>query len=169
MINMNFSLLIISTFNVVRSVKPISKNPGRSADIWVEIYKNWGNFGFWVEILRGFKVRKWILDDNLKVWKRKSENIFSFSKFWQFSTKKLKRFQKFLIHVNYMVSGGLRAKNWGTFASEASGPQKLEKLQLGGNLKVFGYGAAGVQVPSAGHHVGGWVIFSPKNTVSTWY
>ena len=39
-----------------------------------------------------------------------------------------------------MVSGGLRAKNWGTFASEASGPQKLEKLQLGGNLKVFGYG-----------------------------
>ena len=27
----------------------------------------------------------------------------------------------------------------------------------------------GDQVPSAGHHVGGWVIFSPKNTVSTWY
>ena len=27
----------------------------------------------------------------------------------------------------------------------------------------------GDQVPSAGHHVGGWVIFSPKNTVCTWY
>ena len=27
----------------------------------------------------------------------------------------------------------------------------------------------GDQVPSAGHHVGGWVIFSPQNTVSTWY
>ena len=77
-----------------------------------------------MEILRGFKVRKWILDDNLKVWKRKSENID----------------HDLLIHVNYMVSGGLRTKNWGTFASEASGPQKLEKLQLGGNLKVFGYG-----------------------------
>ena len=137
------SILDNSTFKFDNSSStfPISKNPGRSADIWVEIYKNWGNFGFWVEILEGFKVRKWILDDNLKVWKRKSENIFSFRKFWQFSTKKLKRFQKLLIHVNYMVSGGLRAKNWGTFASEASGPQKLEKLQLGGNLKVFGYGS----------------------------
>ena len=31
-------------------------------------------------------------------------------------------------------------KNRGTFASEASGPQKLEKLHLGGNLKFFGYG-----------------------------
>ena len=30
-------------------------------------------------------------------------------------------------------------------------------------------GGGGDQVPSAGHHVGGWVIFSPKNTVSTWY
>ena len=29
--------------------------------------------------------------------------------------------------------------------------------------------SGGDQVPSAGHHVGGWVIFSPKNTVSTWY
>ena len=32
-----------------------------------------------------------------------------------------------------------------------------------------GGGGGGDQVPSAGHHVGGWVIFSPKNTVSTWY
>ena len=34
----------------------------------------------------------------------------------------------------------LRLKNGGTFASEASGPQKLEKFHLGGNLKFFGYG-----------------------------
>ena len=32
-----------------------------------------------------------------------------------------------------------------------------------------GGGGGGDQVPSAGLHVGGWVIFSPKNTVSTWY
>ena len=83
--------------------------------------------------MRGFKVRKWILDDNLKVWKRKSENN-------SFTDLKFSNLHDLLIHVNYMVSGGLRAKNWGTFASEASGPQKLEKLQLGGNLKVFGYG-----------------------------
>ena len=31
-------------------------------------------------------------------------------------------------------------KNRGTFASEASGSQKLEKLCLGGNLEFFGYG-----------------------------
>ena len=36
---------------------------------------------------------------------------------------------------------GKGLKNRGTFASEASGPQKLEKLHLGGNLKFFGYGA----------------------------
>ena len=35
---------------------------------------------------------------------------------------------------------GKGLKNRGTFASEASGPQKLEKLHLGGNLKFFGYG-----------------------------
>ena len=35
---------------------------------------------------------------------------------------------------------GKGLKNGGTFASEASGPQKLEKLHLGGNLKFFGYG-----------------------------
>ena len=35
---------------------------------------------------------------------------------------------------------GKGLKNRGTFASEASGPQKLEKLPLGGNLKFFGYG-----------------------------
>ena len=32
-----------------------------------------------------------------------------------------------------------------------------------------GGGGGGDQVPSAGLHVGGWVISSPKNTVSTWY
>ena len=31
-------------------------------------------------------------------------------------------------------------KNRGTFASEASGPQNIESLHLGGNLKLFGYG-----------------------------
>ena len=36
---------------------------------------------------------------------------------------------------------GKGLKNRGTFASEASGPQKLEKLHLGGNLKFFGYGS----------------------------
>ena len=35
---------------------------------------------------------------------------------------------------------GKGLKNRGTLASEASGPQKLEKLYLGGNLKFFGYG-----------------------------
>ena len=35
---------------------------------------------------------------------------------------------------------GKGLKNRGTFASEASWPQKLEKLHLGGNLKFFGYG-----------------------------
>ena len=35
---------------------------------------------------------------------------------------------------------GKGLKNRGTFASEASGPQKLEKLHLGGNLNFFGYG-----------------------------
>ena len=35
---------------------------------------------------------------------------------------------------------GKGLKNRGTFASEASGLQKLEKLHLGGNLKFFGYG-----------------------------
>ena len=39
------------------------------------------------------------------------------------------------------------------------------KLFRGGG----GGGGGGDQVPSAGLHVGGWVIFSPKNTVSTWY
>ena len=34
--------------------------------------------GFLVEILWVFKIRKWILDDNSKVWKRKSKNIFQF-------------------------------------------------------------------------------------------
>ena len=34
---------------------------------------------------------------------------------------------------------------------------------------LFTHPHRGDQVPSAGHHVGGWVIFSPKNTVSTWY
>ena len=36
----------------------------------------------------------------------------------------------------------------GTFASEASGPQKLEKLHLGGNLKFFGYWGS-IGVPAA--------------------
>ena len=36
---------------------------------------------------------------------------------------------------------GKGLKNRGTFASEASRPQKLEKLHLGGNLKFFGYGS----------------------------
>ena len=40
---------------------------------------------------------------------------------------------------------GKGLKNRGTFASEASGPQKLEKLHLGGNLKFFGYGVNCVQ------------------------
>ena len=34
-------------------------------------------------------------------------------------------------------------KNRGTYVSEASGPQKLDKLHLGGNLKFFGYGIKG--------------------------
>ena len=35
---------------------------------------------------------------------------------------------------------------------------------------VGGGGGGGVgQVPSVGHHVGGWVIFSCKQTVGTWY
>ena len=43
----------------------------------------------------------------------------------------------------------------------------MEKLwTVGGG---GGGGGGGDQVPSAGLHVGGWVIFSPKNTVSTWY
>ena len=58
--------------------EPISKNPTRWPDISVEIYKNWGNFGFEVEILWFFNIIKWILDDNLKVWKRQSRNIFQF-------------------------------------------------------------------------------------------
>ena len=35
---------------------------------------------------------------------------------------------------------GKGLKNRGTFASEASGPQKRETLHLGENLKVFEYG-----------------------------
>ena len=42
---------------------------------------------------------------------------------------------------------------------------KILNGQSPSNLNING----GDQVPSAGHHVGGWVIFSPKNTVSTWY
>ena len=41
---------------------------------------------------------------------------------------------------------GKGLKNRGTFASEASGPQKLEKLHLGGNLKFFGYGTTLLKV-----------------------
>ena len=36
---------------------------------------------------------------------------------------------------------GRGLKKRGTYASEASWPQKLEKLPLGGNSKFFGYGA----------------------------
>ena len=44
-----------------------------------------------------------------------------------------------------------------------------EKVEYITKLGGGGGGGGGDQVPSAGLHVGGWVIFSPKNTVSTWY
>ena len=51
--------------------------------------------------------------------------------------------------------------------------RKLTSVRGGGGGGGGGWGGGGGgggdQVPSAGLHVGGWVIFSPKNTVRTWY
>ena len=40
-------------------------------------------------------------------------------------------------------------KNRGTYVSEASGPQKSDKLHLGGNLKFFGHGQSNYHVHKA--------------------
>ena len=51
-----------------------------------------------------------------------------------------------------------------------SGAKDSLNIKISANFTFSSFSrGGGDQVPSAGHHVGGWVIFSPKNTVSTWY
>ena len=59
-----------------------------------------------------------------------------------FSVPAQKKFSMYDFLKTLLVSmdHGYGLKNRGTFASEASGPQKWEKLHLSGNLNFFGYG-----------------------------
>ena len=87
-------------FSMTHMCTPISKNPRDDKISRWKFLKNRGNSGLWVEILWVFRIKKWISDGNLKVWKRKSKTIFRLKKFWQFSTQKLQRFQKIFLILN---------------------------------------------------------------------